>query len=77
MAGIGIAAVVLSLSCVALVFLQRWKFLQRRRRRSQDDDSKMGAHAEPTMSEDDCDSPMDRVIAFTRNPNSSDNVVVE
>jgi WD40 repeat protein len=77
MAGIGIAAVVLSLSCVALVFLQRWKFLQRRRRRSQDDDSKMGAHAEPTMSEDDYDSPMDRVITFTRNPNSSDNVVVE
>jgi WD40 repeat protein len=80
MAGIGIASVVLSFSCVAFVFLQRLKYISKRKKKekvTRPEHDEIGAirDAENTMSEEDIDSssPMDRVIAFsnrTKHPNS-------
>lgn len=80
MASIGIVAVILSFSCVTIVFLQRLKYISKHKKsekRERSEDHEIGAlrEVENTMSEEDLDfsSPIDHVIIIsrTRNRNSS------
>lgn len=86
MASIGIAAVILSFSCVTIVFLQRLKYISKRKKsvkRERVEDHEIGAlrEVENTMSEEDLDfsSPIDHVIIIprTRKPNSNDGFSME
>jgi WD40 repeat protein len=86
MASIGIAAVVLSFSCVAIVFLQRLKFISKRKKKEKKaraEDHEIGAlrDAENTMSEEDFEisSPIHSVIIVpgARNPSCDDDYIME
>lgn len=78
MAAIGIAAVVLSFSCVTIVFLQRLKLISKRKKgakMARMEDQEIGAirDVENTMSEEDFEfsSPIDSVIVVPRTRNTS------
>jgi WD domain, G-beta repeat len=81
MASIGIAAVIVSFSCVAIVFLQRLKFISKRkksekRERIQDDEIGVLRELENTMSEEDLDfsNPIDHVIIVPRTRTSHNSI---